>query len=109
MKTLNLVPVKPSLDFISKRKLFFLFSGLLLLLSIVLYMTRSLNYGIDFQGGIMLEIRTTQSANVSQMRGLLSNLGLGEISLQEFGKATDYLIRIQKIIKQIKDDFIPKF
>ena len=90
MKTLNLVPIKPSLDFISKRKLFFVFSSLLLLLSMVLYMTRSLNYGIDFKGGIMLEIRTTQESSVGQMRGLLSDLSLGEISLQEFGKATDY-------------------
>ena len=62
----------------------------------VLYMTRSINYGIDFKGGIMLEIRTTQEWSVGQMRGLLSDLSLGEISLQEFGKATDYLIRIQK-------------
>jgi len=96
MKTLNLVPVKPDLNFISKRKLFFLLSGFLLILSITLFLTRSLNYGIDFQGGIMLEIRTTQAVNVGQMRGFLSNLELGEISLQEFGKATDYLIRIQK-------------
>ena len=59
-------------------------------------MTRSLNYGIDFQGGIMIEIRTLQPGNLGQMRSDLTNLGLGEIALQEFGAATDFLIRIQK-------------
>jgi preprotein translocase subunit SecF len=96
MKTLNLVPVNPSWNFIGKQNLFFMFSGFLLIVSIVFFMTRSLNYGIDFQGGIMIEIRTTQPGNLSQMRSLLSNLDLGEVSLQEFGEATDFLIRIQK-------------
>ena len=44
----------------------------------------------------MIEIRTTQPGNLAQMRNLLSDLKLGEISLQEFGEPTDFLIRIQK-------------
>jgi len=44
----------------------------------------------------MIEIRTTQPGNLAQMRSLLSDLKLGEISLQEFGEPTDFLIRIQK-------------
>ena len=96
MKPLNLVPIKPNLNFIGKKKLFFVFSVLLLALSLGFFMTRSLNYGIDFQGGIMIEIRTSQSGNLSQMRNDLSKLGLGEIALQEFGEETDFLIRIQK-------------
>ena len=65
------------------------------MLSIGSFLTRSLNYGIDFQGGIMIEIRTTQPGNLAQMRNLLSDLKLGEISLQEFGEPTDFLIRFQ--------------
>ena len=59
-------------------------------------MTRSLNYGIDFQGGIMIEIRTPSPGNIGQMRSDLSALGLGEINIQEFGEVTDFLIRVQK-------------
>ena len=96
MKTLNLLPIKPNLNFIGKQNIFFIISALFLVLSIGSFLTRSLNYGIDFQGGIMIEIRTTQPGNLAQMRSLLSDLKLGEISLQEFGEPTDFLIRIQK-------------
>ena len=95
-KTLNLLPIKPNLNFIGKQNIFFIISALFLVLSIGSFLTRSLNYGIDFQGGIMIEIRTTQPGNLAQMRNLLSDLKLGEISLQEFGEPTDFLIRIQK-------------
>ena len=96
MKTLNLLPIKPNLNFIGKQNIFFIISALFLVLSIGSFLTRSLNYGIDFQGGIMIEIRTTQPGNLAQMRNLLSDLKLGEISLQEFGEPTDFLIRVQK-------------
>jgi preprotein translocase subunit SecF len=96
LKTLNLLPIKPNLNFIGKQNIFFIISALFLVLSIGSFLTRSLNYGIDFQGGIMIEIRTTQPGNLAQMRSLLSDLKLGEISLQEFGEPTDFLIRIQK-------------
>ena len=96
LKTLNLLPIKPNLNFIGKQNIFFIISALFLVLSIGSFFTRSLNYGIDFQGGIMIEIRTTQPGNLAQMRNLLSDLKLGEISLQEFGEPTDFLIRIQK-------------
>jgi preprotein translocase subunit SecF len=96
LKTLNLLPIKPNLNFIGKQNIFFIISALFLVLSIGSFLTRSLNYGIDFQGGIMIEIRTTQPGNLAQMRNLLSDLKLGEISLQEFGEPTDFLIRIQK-------------
>ena len=96
LKTLNLLPIKPNLNFIGKQNIFLIISALFLVLSIGSFLTRSLNYGIDFQGGIMIEIRTTQPGNLAQMRNLLSDLKLGEISLQEFGEPTDFLIRIQK-------------
>ena len=96
MKPFNLIPIKPKLNFLEKRKLYFFFSAFLLLVALGLFMTRSLNYGIDFKGGIMIEIRTPQTVNLSQMRSNLSELGLGEITIQEFGAETDFLIRIQK-------------
>ena len=96
MKPLNLVPVKPNLDFVNKRMIFFSFSLLLILVSIAMFIARDLNYGIDFQGGILIEVRVDKGGKLSEMRQRLTNLGLGEVSLQEFGAPTDILIRIQK-------------
>ena len=96
MKPLNLVPIKPSINFLISRQYFFVFSVILLLSSAFFYLFNGLNLGIDFKGGIMLEVRVSSSTNISQMRQGLSNLNLGEIKIQQFGADTDFLIRIQK-------------
>ena len=96
LKPIHLLPKKPNLKFAERRRVFFIFSALLVAFSIGLFMTRSLNYGIDFQGGIMIEIRTPTPGNIGQMRSDLSGLRLGEINIQEFGEVTDFLIRVQK-------------
>jgi len=96
MRGLYLVPANINLAFISKRKIFFVFSMLLVAASVFLFLSKGLNYGIDFKGGIMLEIRTEKAANISEMRDQLGSLGLGEVSLQEFGQPTDVLIRVQR-------------
>ena len=96
MKPLNLVPIKPSINFLLRRQYFFVFSVILLLSSGFFYLFNGLNLGIDFKGGIMLEVRVSSSTNISQMRQGLSNLNLGEIKIQQFGADTDFLIRIQK-------------
>jgi preprotein translocase subunit SecF len=72
------------------------FSALLVLASIFMFLGKGLNYGIDFKGGIMLEVRTEKAADIAEMRSILGSLGLGEVSLQEFGQPTDILIRIQR-------------
>ena len=96
MKPLNLVPIKPSINFLIRRQYFFVFSVILLLSSAFFYLFNGLNLGIDFKGGIMLEVRVSSSTNISQMRQGLSNLNIGEIKIQQFGADTDFLIRIQK-------------
>ncbi len=96
MKPLNLVPIKPNINFLIRRKYFFVFSVILLLSSAFFYLFNGLNLGIDFKGGIMLEVRVSNSTNIAQMRQGLSNLNLGEIKIQQFGADTDFLIRIQK-------------
>ena len=96
MKPLNLVPADVDIAFITKRKLFFLLSALVIAASVGLTLTKGLNFGIDFKGGILIEVRTEGPADIADMRGKLSTLGLGDISLQEFGEVTDVLIRIQR-------------
>lgn len=96
MSALNLVPANINLSFIPKRKMFMVFSALLVAASVFMFLSKGLNYGIDFKGGIMLEVRTEKAANIAEMRTTLGDLGLGEVSLQEFGQPTDVLIRIQR-------------
>jgi len=96
MRGLHLIPAGINLSFIPKRLAFFSFSALLIVGSVVLFLAKGLNYGIDFKGGIMLEIRTEQAADLAAMRTTLGGLGLGEVALQEFGQVTDVLIRVQR-------------
>jgi len=96
MRGLHLIPAGINLSFIPKRLAFFSFSTILVVGSIALFLGKGLNYGIDFIGGIMLEVRTEQAADLGEMRSALGGLGLGEVALQEFGQETDVLIRVQR-------------
>jgi len=96
LRGLKLIPNDINLSFIPRRVLFFVFSALLIVGSIGLYVSKGLQYGIDFKGGILIEIKTTDgAANIKAMRTNLSGLELGEIGLQEFGAVDEVLIRIQ--------------
>ncbi len=96
MLRLRLVPADIDIRFVSRRLVFFVFSVALVVASVGLFTTKGLNYGIDFQGGIMIDVRTEGPADIAGMRSTLSDLGLGEVSLQEFGAPDDVLIRLQK-------------
>ena len=71
-------------------------SAFLMLGSLVALVYPGLNFGIDFQGGILMEVRTPGPADLTSMRSNLNQLGLGEVALQEFGAETDVLIRIAR-------------
>ena len=96
MSGLHLIPVGISLQFIPKRKMFFIASAVIIIASIFLFLGKSLNYGIDFKGGIMIEVKTQGPANIGAMRETLSGLGLGAVELQEFGAVDTVLIRVQR-------------
>jgi preprotein translocase subunit SecF len=87
----------PNIDFMGLHKLGFALSAVLTVGSIVLFLALGLNYGIDFSGGTLMEIRTLNGpADLAQMRGTLNGLGLGEVSLQGFGSPDEVLIRLPR-------------
>ncbi len=73
----------------------FVVSILLCILTVFLLNTKGMNLGIDFTGGIVMEMRTQEPADMAQFRALLEHADLGEISLQQFGGAHDVMLRVQ--------------
>ena len=83
-------------------KIFNIFSILLIILSIVLLLFKGLNYGVDFKGGTLIELRATdKQITISQLRQSFLNMNLGDVSVKEFGKYNDFLIKFEKKIIMI--------
>lgn len=81
-------------DFIGQRFIAFAVTAVMIFGAIALFATKGLNYGIDFTGGVMMEVRVPVTPDLGKLRSDLNGLGLGSISLQEFGEPTDLMIRI---------------
>src|SRR5215831_14644231 len=95
VRLLRIVPDNTTFDFIRFRRISFPISAVLSILAIVLYFTHGLNFGIDFIGGTLIEVQSKAGpADIAKMRTTLSELGLGEVQLQEFGGPENVLIRL---------------
>ncbi len=96
MALIRFLPVDPKYGFMSRRRLFYTFSAILIGLSVVLVLVRGLNFGVDFRGGIMIEVGTQGPADLSDLRARLGGLGLGEVTLQTFGEPDVLLINVER-------------
>lgn len=94
VKIHQLIPHDTKIDFVSKRFLTFALSIVLTILSLVALNYKGLNYGIDFRGGFILEIKSPEKIDLSNLRTKLSDLHIGDVTLQEFGKQGEVLVRI---------------
>ena len=88
---------KYNINFNKYFKLFNLFSISLIIISIILLFFKGLNFGVDFKGGTLIELRSTDSQiNITKLRQSFLNMNLGDVSVKEFGKKNDFLIKFEK-------------
>ena len=95
-RPIRLVPANTKIDFVSRRMIAYILSGVLIVGSLVMLGVQGLNFGIDFRGGSLIEVQTDGPADLAEMRATLGALNLGEVVLQEFGAENEVLIRIQR-------------
>ncbi len=93
---LKLVPDNTKIKFIELRKVAYILSLTMIVASIGLYFAKGLNYGIDFEGGIMMEVGTEGVADIGAIRKALSSLNMGDVKVQDFGAKNDVLIRLEQ-------------
>jgi preprotein translocase subunit SecF len=95
MIRIRLAPDDLNFSFMKFRHISYPFSAFMSILSIVLFLTIGLNYGIDFSGGTLMEIRAkTGKADLTELRGLGAKLELGQLEVQAFGNGQDVSVRV---------------
>ena len=94
---------------------FNILSVILVIISLVLLTFKGLNFGIDFKGGTLIELRSSDSKiNVSSLRDNLNQMNLGDVSVKKFGVETDFLIKFESnenknVIEEIKSNLDKSF
>ena len=91
---------------------FNILSAIMIVISLLLLIFKGLNFGIDFKGGTLIELRSSETKiNVSSLRDNLSQMNLGDISVKKFGNDQDYLIKFENKDnkKDVVEDIRTKF
>ncbi|MGI9289908.1 MAG: protein translocase subunit SecF [Gammaproteobacteria bacterium] len=91
---MRILTSKTDIDFMGKRNFALLLSFVVILASIASLSTRGLNFGVDFTGGMLLEVGYVESVDLADIRGQLETAGFGDAQAQNFGSSTDVLIRM---------------
>jgi preprotein translocase subunit SecF len=97
--SLQLIPPDINVDFVGKRYFFVALSTVINLTAIFLLLFVGLNYGVDFAGGSLVQVKFDKPTSGEQIRRALGALELGEITVQDFGTKSQnqYLIRFEKV------------
>ena len=97
MPILNIFPRNTNYKFMRLRKIAIFFSISLFIISFISIFIQGLNFGIDFTGGVLIELRSKNKIiNLTDLRGNLNKLNIGEVQLQTIGSDNDIAIRVQK-------------
>ena len=104
----------PNINFLGKSKLFFITSAVLFLISLVFLLVKGLNFGIDFKGGLLIEVSLKKNTEINLIRNSVNNNVVGDFSIQNLDNSqNNYLIKIetnnnkkndnQELIQKIKN------
>ena len=96
-----------NINFVSKFKHANIISIIFFVLSVIFIYFKGLNYGIDFKGGTLIELRTDTSVDAPSIRDSLNSMSLGDVNVKKFGKEGDYLIKVEQK-KTNNNNLIPK-
>ena len=107
--------IKTNIPFNKYYKFFNLLSSVLVIISLCLLIFKGLNFGVDFKGGTLIELRANdKQITISSLRSAFSNMNLGDVAIKKFGKDSDYLIKFEKkdntktLIQDIKNNLTKK-
>ena len=104
------------INFVDKFKKANLISVVFFFTSILFIIFKGLNFGIDFKGGTLIELRVEKNVSISELRSSLNSMNLGDVNVKEFGKTGDYLIKVEQkalnnksLIADIKSKLVSSF
>ncbi|GGI73377.1 protein-export membrane protein SecF [Polymorphobacter multimanifer] len=113
MRLLKLVPDNTNIGFLRWRNVAVGISVLMIIASFALVAIRGLNFGVDFSGGLMMEVRFEQEARIEELRRTVNSAGAGSASIQTFGDANTVSIRlplppgdeaaVQRVVTRVQD------
>ena len=95
MKTLKLIKQNTNIQFLKYKKITLSISIIFCLISFFSLFINGLNFGIDFKGGSLIEVKSDESINISDVRSKLSLLNLGDVQIQNFGSDKNVLVRVE--------------
>jgi preprotein translocase SecF subunit len=95
MKTLKLIKQNTNIQFLKHKKITLFISIIFCLISFFSLFLNGLNFGIDFKGGSLIEVKSGQNINISNVRSRLSLLNLGDVQIQNFGSDKNVLVRVE--------------
>lgn len=96
MFRLHLIPYGTKFDFIGKSKYMFTLALAAIITCFSFILFKGMNYGIDFKGGYIFEVKMPSEPDIQALRDKLGSLNLGEVAIQQFGAKEDLMIKLEK-------------
>src|SRR4030043_495937 len=101
---MELIPPNTRIDFIGKKKYTIWISAVAILLSLgSIFLRGGVKYGVDFAGGLLIQIRFSKPVSISEIRSTREGMGSKEANVQNFGGENEFLIRVEKTSEDLDE------
>ena len=100
MKTLKLIKQNTNIQFLKYKKITLFISLIFCIISFFSLFINGLNFGIDFKGGSLIEVKSDEGINIGNVRSRLSLLNLGDVQIQNFGSEKNILVRVEASLSE---------